>query len=542
MKRLVPLFIAAALLLNACATDAPLWGEYATPTPAYPPEAASETTPTGTTPLDAPQIILTELAALSDPILLATTVAPQPTETPAPAVTETAAPAAQIVTPGAQGGQPILYYAQSGDTLAALSARFGVDRKEITSPKNLPETGLIDPGTLLIVPNRIEQETTSNVQVMPDSEIVFSATAADFNIPQFIANAGGHLSTYREYLGSTGWTTGAQAFTRLSYENSVNPRLMLALLEYESHWVYNVPSTANEEYPMGFVSLKYKGLFLQMVWTLNQLYAGYYGWRAGTLTELTFPNGETLRLHPELNAGTVAIQYFFSRLHNRAEWEGIVNPDSVNSFTGLYNQMFGDAWARAQSVEPLFPIGLAQPKFILPFEVNREWHLISGPHGAWEREGPLAAIDLAPSTDHGGCSETNSWVMSAAPGLVVRSGGGIVVVDLDGDGLEQTGWSLLYMHIATDGRVPAGVWVKADDHIGHASCEGGVSTGTHLHFARKYNGEWILADGPIPMVLGGWTVHAGMNPYEGTLTRGSRTVIADLFGQSWSTIIRLPDE
>ena len=43
--------------------------------------------------------------------------------------------------------------------------------------------------------------------------------------------------------------------------------------------------------------------------------------------------------------------------------------------------------------------------------------------------------------------------------------------------------------------------VETDDRIGHASCEGGVSTGTHLHFARKYNGEWVLADGPLPFVL-----------------------------------------
>ena len=407
MKRLVPTFIAIALLLNACAPDAQLWGAYLTPTPADPSGGAviSEATPTQALAADAPQIILTDLAALSNPILLATTVAPQTTETPAPAIiTETATLAARTVTPNTQTGQPILYYAQSGDTLAGLAVRFGVERAEITSPKILPEGSLIDPGTLLIIPNRITEETTSNVQVMPDSEVVFSATASDFNIPQFIANAGGHLSIYREYLGSTGWTTGAQAFTRLTYENSANPRLVLALLEYESHWVYSASSSANEEYPLGFVSLKYKGLFLQMVWAVNQLYAGYYGWRTGALTELTFPNGETLRLHPELNAGTVAVLYFFSRLHNRSEWEQIVNPESVNSFTGLYNQMFGDPWARSQLVEPLLPMGISQPKLLLPFEPNREWHLISGPHGAWEKDGPLAAIDLAPSTDHGGCS------------------------------------------------------------------------------------------------------------------------------------------
>ncbi len=532
MKRLVPVLTVAALLLSACAADSSLWGEYATPTASYPtldPIASNTVLPSPT-----------DTAVFVNPIFPTITSTSTPTYSlPTPLAISASA---QTVTP-ASPNQPILYYVQSGDTLDALAARFGVDKKEITSPKVFPETGLIDPGTLLIVPRKIEAETTPNVQVLPDVEIVFSAAAADFNIAQFIAGAGGHLSQYREYLGSSGWTTGSQAISRLAYENSISPRVLLALLEYESRWVYGAPTTTqSEEYPMGFQSLKYKGLFMQMVWTVNQVYEGYYGWRAGTLTELTFPDGERLRLHPELNAGTVAIQYFFSRLHNRDEWEQIVDPNSGNSFSRLYDQMFGDPWARAQAVDPIFPPGLAQPKMILPFEVNREWHLISGPHGAWEKDGPLAAIDLAPSNDKGGCSPTPNWALSAAPGLVVRSGAGIVIVDLDGDGLEQTGWDLLYLHIATEGRVAAGTWVKADDRIGHPSCEGGQSNGTHVHFARKYNGEWILADGPIPMLLGGWTVHAGAQPYEGTMTRGGRIVTADPFGQAWSIIVRLPED
>jgi hypothetical protein len=43
---------------------------------------------------------------------------------------------------------------------------------------------------------------------------------------------------------------------------------------------------------------------------------------------------------------------------------------------------------------------------------------------------------------------------------------------------------------------------------------------------RKYNGEWILADGPLPFNLSGWVAHAGARPYEGSLTQDSRTVIA----------------
>jgi len=65
------------------------------------------------------------------------------------------------------------------------------------------------------------------------------------------------------------------------------------------------------------------------------------------------------------------------------------------------------------------------------------------------------------------------------------------------------------------------------DHFS-PSCEGGVSTGTHLHFARKYNGEWILADGPLPFNLDGWIAKESIVEYQGTLTRFTETVIASV--------------
>jgi len=108
--------------------------------------------------------------------------------------------------------------------------------------------------------------------------------------------------------------------------------------------------------------------------------------------------------------------------------------------------------------------------------------------------------------------------------LSFARGNGVVVVDMDGDGSEQTGWTMLYLHVATDGRVAKGEWVEQDDRIGHPSCEGGVSTGTHLHFARKYNGEWVLADGAIPFVLSDWTVFAGDNRTRANLSKGTRSL------------------
>jgi len=100
----------------------------------------------------------------------------------------------------------------------------------------------------------------------------------------------------------------------------------------------------------------------------------------------------------------------------------------------------------------------------------------------------------------------------------------------------------MYLHIATKDRVALGQWVEQDGLIGHASCEGGRSTGTHVHIARKYNGEWMLADGPVPFELGGWTVVAGDEPYLGRLVNGNRVTTADVYGQAWSLITREDEE
>jgi hypothetical protein len=98
--------------------------------------------------------------------------------------------------------------------------------------------------------------------------------------------------------------------------------------------------------------------------------------------------------------------------------------------------------------------------------------------------------------------------------------------DLDGDGDERTGWDLLYLHIATVGRDQVGQKLKRGDPIGFPSCEGGEATGTHVHIARKFNGEWMPADSVIPFDLEGWIAHNGAAAYYGYLMRGTAVVTA----------------
>ena len=169
----------------------------------------------------------------------------------------------------------------------------------------------MSPGQLLIIPNKIGSTSPSTL-LMPDSDVVDSPSALDFDVEKFVASAGGYLSTYKEPTSnaSSGWNTGAQVIERVAIESSINPRLLLSLLEFESHWVFGQPANLQQTtYPMGYVEFSHKTLYSQLNWAVEQIDVGYYYWREGLLTELTFKDGSKLRLAPPLNAGTVAVQY-----------------------------------------------------------------------------------------------------------------------------------------------------------------------------------------------------------------------------------------
>lgn len=508
----------APLAMIAPAVEQPAAPALATPTLAPPTEAPPSPTPTLTDPATATPIpVLTDITAML--------TLPSPTPTPEIYVVNTA---------------PILYYTQAADTLKVVATRFGVATSEITSPDPIPETRFINPGQLLIIPRRLTN-TTSSQNLLPDSEVVYSPSAVNFDISAFAQEAGGYLASYQEWHKSTGMKTGAEIVQRVAIENSINPRLLLALLEYHSQWVYGRPTSQEQiDYPMGLALPTAKGLYNQLIWSVNQISTGYYAYREGRLTEIRFSDGVKARLAPDMNAGTAALQYYFAQLYTSQRWLDALNVEV--GLPALHASMFGNPWERAQTVEPLFPPGIEQPPLILPFTRNWTWSYTGGPHGAWEQEGAYAALDFAPGSKQSGCVDTPAFAVAAAAGLVVRTGPGLVVIDLDGDGYEQTGWVLVYLHIAEKGRVRKGDWLAQGDPVGHPSCEGGFATGTHLHIARKYNGEWVPADGPLPFNLGGWVAQAGLIAYKGTLRRGDVTLTACTCSNYLTFITRTDDD
>ena len=348
-----------------------------------------------------------------------------------------------------------------------------------------------------------------NFEIIPDSELVYGPGLASFALAKFIDAELPKLAAYSEEVDEH-QMNGYDILDKLSRDYSVNPRLLLALLRQRSDGALDL------QFPF-IKDEAYQGLYRQLSWAADQLNRGYYVRRVGALERITLLDGTQVDLSSDISDGTAAVQYLYGLLLGYSDWQAAVGP------LGLYADYL--AWfddPRDKAVEPLIPAGLAQPEFLLPYSQDEAWYFTSGPHSAWGAYAAWGALDFAPekpSEDAWGCYRSDAYVRAVADGRVVRVADGLVVQELDDDHFEGSGWTILYMHIAEDGRAEMGQYLTAGDPIGHPSCEGGPATGTHLHIARRFNGEWIPADQDIPFVMSGW-VSAGFGvEYDGSLTR-----------------------
>jgi hypothetical protein len=133
------------------------------------------------------------------------------------------------------------------------------------------------------------------------------------------------------------------------------------------------------------------GLYRELSIAATQLNVGYYGWRQGTLTELKFRDGAIGRLAPQLNPGSAALQHLFSKLYKSGLWRDALY--GGEGFMALFGEMFGDPWARAAQVEPLFLPGMAQPAMELPFSEGERW--ATGGRISWNTGTPMGAVDFS---------------------------------------------------------------------------------------------------------------------------------------------------
>jgi hypothetical protein len=417
--------------------------------------------------------------------------------------------------------------------LQALAAHFNttIEKIKAENPDLPPNMTTLPPGYPLRIPTYYVPLTGSPFHIVPDSEVLYGPSVIDFDIEAEILQRGGYLRDLSDFAYQRqrkAW----QVVQVIAQNYSINPRLLLALLEHQTQALSKSHPEGNEaDYPLGVEQPRYRRLVWQLIWAAERLNDGYYGWRTGTLTEFELADGMLIHPDPWLNAGTVAVQLVFAGMYGKSEFDLAVSPAG---FYQTYRELWGDPFELAV---PIIPGSLQQPELSLPFVPNRIWDFTAGPHFSWGTSLPLGALDFGPPAVEGGCTPSAEWITAPAEGVIARSGEAVVVLDLDGDGLEGTGWVLFFFHVAAEDRIHEGAQVQEGDFLGYPSCEGGRATGTHFHMARRYNGEWIPAGGPLAFELGGWLCDYGDQPYQGSLTRGSKTVLASEISSRENRII-----
>lgn len=146
------------------------------------------------------------------------------------------------------------------------------------------------------------------------------------------------------------------------------------------------------------------------------------------------------------------------------------------------------------------------PVFQLPWPVGESWRLTNYPHPSYGWNSPPdGAIDFQPP-GYIGCDPfvaQDRFVRPVSAGTVAYVGDFIIEVAHIG------GYTSFYYHVANS-RVAPGDAVSVDTDLGNPSCydRPGASvatTGAHVHFAMKRDGEFISLVG---LTLAGWEVTA----------------------------------
>jgi LysM repeat protein len=419
-----------------------------------------------------------------------------------------------------------VYIVQSGDTLSGISLIYDVSVEELIELNGLDsQAAIIQAGQALQIPLKITQ-TGPQVELLPDSEIVYSPAYSDFDVRAFVTEKGGYLANYSELVDGVD-TDAVEIIRRVARQYSVGPRVLLALLEYYGGWVTHSPPQSY--HPLGPANPynNEESFFLQLSWAANQVNGGYYNYKRQGTFAVRFQDNSRALIPAGLNAGTAGVQNILAINGAWETWQS-----DMQAFQKTYERLFGDP--SAAIVEPLVPFNLTQPSLSLPWESGQTFYYTGGPHAAYGSRSAWAAVDFAPPDIKGSCYYSQQNVTAAADGRFVQGDTGEIYLDLDSDGDLRTGWVLLYLHVVARDELNDGQLVSAGTPLGYASCEGGISNSSHLHLARRYNGEWIAAGGPVPMTLSGWRVEEGTAQYDGSMVRNGVTKTAC---ECWDPVI-----
>jgi len=314
-----------------------------------------------------------------------------------------------------------------------------------------------------------------------DNYFVYSQSLLDFKTADFIETEMPELSEHSEVISNF---TGSL---------SISPKIALALIRMAQNGVAspfdaNLPNTAD--------AANFADKLEAMLRSLHEAFHRYRGENPS-----------------QSNPGSLALVELFLGTHDGG--------DFANSTATIEAQF-------QSTIEVLFPadtnnrttpgfentlsaVNLEADYLSLPWPVGDSWWF-GGVHSFTGGEGPMSSLDFVGSFQSWGDDTTPYLVTAAQDGVVsVYSSCNVRITDT------QTGYATSYYHLdnvqVTDGQLISKGDVIANyaDNLQQAICQGGHSTGPHVHFSLLLNGVHISL---LDVELSGYVVHPGRYSYD----------------------------
>jgi hypothetical protein len=352
--------------------------------------------------------------------------------------------------------------------------------------------------------------------LISDGQFVWGPNVGDFDIAAFLDDQNSNLAPYAPDLAI--WA---------SY-SSVNPRLLIAVLEMHHEYVTALPDDHDPT--------EVRAVIEDTAMTLAKAFYTYlHTWgdrrpqsdvqAVSVDPALVFRDGSAIQLDRETPSGTFALAAAIAQRTNFSTWLEELYAFSPQGFHGVYGSLFpeSDPLDDSNDINP----AAAPPDSLLmfPFPLGATWNF-GGPHSwAGDNTPPFSSMDFY--AGGGTCgSPPNLYSVASAGGEANRPYGYSCWLEI----IHGDGWTTSYYHLLNmiD---PQGAQLARNASLGTIACEvcaGGWATGPHVHWSLKYNGAYVSLEG---VKATGWTIHVGPEAYDtGYIERDGATL------NPWSSV------
>jgi LasA protease len=360
--------------------------------------------------------------------------------------------------------------------------------------------------------NTRDTSWTVGGNILSNGQFVYGPNVGNFNFKDYIENNVPYLSKYTDDL-----------YGRAKYF-SINPKVYLTLLEIHSQ-VISKPDATKLENPF---DLNKGGFISQIDYISNIMVDAYYRHiytysfipvSQRKLAPLRARSGDSINVLSDTNAGTYAIISAIANTENEQDISAILDSNQSSGFYQTYQILFPDDNPTSTQNHIYIPGELdadaAPPNFLqLPYLRGKSWRF-NGVHNfaAGSFGSPFtdaSSIDISPGWPSWNTDTSDMWVVAAASGTPTKISNCYFEIN------HADGWETDYYHLENIQNFSG--WINQNDKIGviantlaEATCNGGSSTGPHVHFSLKRNGAFVAINGSS---LSGWDVHSGRWNYD----------------------------